>query len=42
MPVSSAPLAAALPELRKYLAQGLENSQRVGPLSEIASAVTLP
>ena len=37
-----APLATGEPEVREYRAQGMENNQRVGALSSVVSAVTVP
>ena len=37
-----APLVVGQPEQREYRAQGMENNQRVGALSSIVSAVTVP
>ena len=36
------PLVAGQPELREYRAQGMENNARVGALSAVVSAVTVP
>lgn len=37
-----APLVAGQPELREYRAQGMEQNARVGALSAVVSAVTVP
>ncbi len=37
-----APLVAGQPELREYRVQGMQNNQRVGALSGVSSAVTVP
>lgn len=37
-----APLVAGQPELREYRCQGMENNARVGALSAVATAVTVP
>jgi hypothetical protein len=39
---SRAPAAAGVPELREYRAQGMEANARVGALSAVVSAVTVP